>query len=409
MEKHPGERTNLMNPYTVVKREGDRLKSVPYHVEYAQWLNPASLLLRKAAQRTENGSLAKYLLSRAMALVTDDYYQSDVDWIDLNGNDVDMICGPYEVYDDSLMGLKASYEATVGVKEHEESAILDKFTRHLDALEIHLPHNNKYKRSIAGLVSPMVVMSDIIRGGDIATGYQAVAANLPNDPRVHTTKGTKKTFWKNMMTARLEQIVLPIGREILDGGQIALLTSRGMLHFILLHELCHALGPRYVYGKSDSLSVNHALRDLYPAIEEGKADLAGLHSMKYFVSRGLIPQTMEREVYVSYLASMFRTIRFGTAEAHGKAALCELNGLWDRGAIFYDETTKRWSVRFDAMGEAISSLAEEYLTIQATGDLNRATDFFKRWSSIPREIEATLHAIDHLPVDIEPIYTIHWN
>lgn len=406
---HPDQAEALMNPYTVVRRAGDSLRAVPFHEEYAQWINPASDLLKKASTLTNNASLQRYLQSRAEALLTDDYYQSDLDWIDLKDNDVDVIIAPYEVYEDGLMGVKASYEATVGVKDKIESARLDIYTQYLEDLEQNLPHDQKFKRSIKGLSSPMVIVTDIIRGGDIATGYQPVAANLPNDPRVHTTKGTKKTFWKNVMEARVNRIIMPVGRELVASDQVEYITPQGVFNFVLMHELCHALGPQYVHGSGNKVTVNQALKDHYSALEEGKADLAGLHSISFFMDKGIIPKEMERQHYVSYLASAFRTIRFGTTEAHGKAAICELNFLRDRGGIRLDPATKKWSVDFERIGPAISELARIWLTFQAEGDYQGVEEFFRTWAGTPKEITEALKGLEHVPVDVEPVYTITWD
>lgn len=409
VEAHPMQRDALMSPYTVVRRDGEILKAVPYHKEFSQWVRPASELLIKAASLTDNPSLKKYLSSRAEALLSDDYYQSDLDWIDLADHDVDIIIAPYEVYDDALMGIKASYGATVGIRDREESGRLDMYTSHLDELEQHLPYDARHKRSIKGLASPMVIVTDIIRGGDIATGYQPVAANLPNDPRVHTTKGTKKTFWKNMMEARVKEIILPVGRELIASNQIQYITPRGVFNFVLMHELCHALGPQYVTRSGDSVTVHHRLKELYSAVEEGKADVAGLHSIRYFIERGIIPPEMERQHYVSYLASIFRTIRFGTAEAHGKAAMCELNFIRDRGGFRLDPATKKWSVVFERIGPAITELADIWLTMQATGDYEGLQEFFRKWTPMPAEVTEALRNLEHLPVDVEPVYSITWD
>lgn len=406
---HPDQAEAFMSPYTVVRRDGDKLTAVPFHVEYAEWVKPASNLLKEASMLTNNQSFQRYLASRAEALLTDDYYQSDLDWIDLKDNDVDIIIAPYEVYEDGLMGVKASYEATVGVKDRIESARLDIYTQYLDELEQNLPHEAKFKRSIKGLSSPMVIVTDIIRGGDIATGYQPVAANLPNDPRVHTTKGTKKTFWKNMMEARVNRIILPVGRELIASDQVEYITPQGVFNFVLMHELCHALGPQYVHGSGNKVTVNQALKEHYSALEEGKADLAGLHSISYFINKGIIPKEMERQHYVSYLASCFRTIRFGTTEAHGKAAICELNFLRDRGGIRLDAATRKWSVDFERIGPAISELANIWLTLQAEGNYRGVEEFFVKWAGTPREISEALKGLEHVPVDVEPVYTIAWD
>lgn len=405
---HPQDADALMSPYTVIRRQGEKLVAVPFHREYAQWIQPAAALLREAAALTTNASLRKHLASRADALLNDDYYQSDIDWIDLEGNDYDIIIAPYETYEDGLMGIKASYEATIGVKEREETAKLEVYTKYLDELEQYLPHHQKYKRSIKGLASPMVVVRDIFRGGDIATGYQPMAANLPNDPKVHTTKGTKKTFWKNVGEARLNYIILPVARELIASDQIRYVTPQGLFNFVLMHELCHALGPQYVHGSEGKVTVNQALKEHNSAIEEAKADMAGLHSIKYYIDRGIIPKELEREHYVSYLASVFRTIRFGTTEAHGKAAICELNYLRDRGGIRLDSATRKWSVNFNLIGQAISDLAHDLLTMQAVGDYAAVEEFFIRWAPAPKDVSEALKGLDHLPVDVEPVYTIRW-
>jgi len=407
--EHPSEAEAFRSAFTVIRLENGMLRAVPYHREFEQWIRPAADLLAKASTFTDNASLKKFLESRSRALMSDDYYESDCDWIDLKDHDVDLVFGPYEVYEDELMNLKATYEATIGIRDKEESRKLEVYTRHLDALEQHLPHDVKYKRSIKGLASPMVIVTDVIRAGDIATGYQPVAANLPNDPKVQTTKGTKKTYWKNMMKARVEKIIEPVGREVIASDQIEFITPQGVFNFVLMHELCHALGPQYVYGTRDPVPVSGALKEHYSAIEEGKADLAGLHSMKYFIDKGIISREMERVHYVSYLASLFRTIRFGTTEAHGKATICELNFLWDRQGIRLDPVTKKWSVNFDRIGPAISGMAKILLEFEAKGDYDDANAFFRQWGGTPREIASSLENLTHVPVDVEPVYSIIWD
>ncbi|MEK9135603.1 MAG: hypothetical protein AAB393_00650, partial [Bacteroidota bacterium] len=322
--------------------------------------------------------------------------------------DIDFYIAPYEVYEDQLMGSKAFYEASVGVVEKDESKRLEMYTAHLDELEQNLPHDNKFKRSIKGLASPMVVLNEVIRGGDVATGYQAVATNLPNDPKVTSVKGTKKLFWKNMMNARVGKVIEPVGRALLASDQVQYVTMQAAFNLTLMHELCHALGPKYVHGTGAKVSVNQGLKELYSAIEEGKATLAGLHSIKYFTDKGIIPKEMEKQHYVSYLAGLFRTIRFGTTEPHSKASMCEINFIWDRGGIRLDPVTKKWSVNFERIGPAISEMAKLWLTFEATGDYQGAADFFRRWASMPKEVSASLKDLEHIPVDVEPIYSIQW-
>ncbi len=407
VKAHPEKADVLQSPYTVVKREGKELAAVPFHIEYAQWITPASELLRKASSLAENPSLKKFLATRALALATDDYFQSHVDWIDIVDSDIDLLMAPDEIYDDALLGLKASYEISVMIRDSVESAKLGLYTKHLNDLEQSLPMESRYKRTITGLSSPMEIVTDVYRGGDIATGYQPVAATLPNDPDVQVKKGTKKIFWKNMMNARVNNVILPIGRELIASDQIQYVTPEGVFNDVLMHELCHAIGPVYVYGK-DSLAVNKALNEHYTAIEEAKADIAGLYVVNFFIDKKILAPDADRVHYVSSLASIFRTIRFGTAEAHGKAAICELNYFMEKGGVRLDPVTKKWSVVFGKMPAAITALAEELLTLQATGNYGGTTAFFEKWGKTSREVEESLQRLVHLPIDIEPVYSIRW-
>jgi hypothetical protein len=403
---HPSKAESLQSPYTVVKRDGKELVAVPFHKEYERWIVPAAKLLQKASELADNPSLRSYLAGKAQALLTDNYFESHVQWIELD-SDIDVLMSPDEVYDDALMGLKASYEVSVMVRDETESKKLAVYTNHINALEQHLPHDAKYKRTIRSLVSPMVIVRDIFRGGDIATGYQPAAATLPNEPAVQSTKGTKKLFWKNMMDARVNEIILPIARELIASEQIRYVTADGVFNDVLMHELCHALGPIFVHG-NDSVAVNRALKEHYTAIEELKADVAGLHSLRYFVENGIIAMEMQPVQYVSALAAMFRTIRFGTTEAHGKAALCELNYFLDKGAVRFDANTDKWSVVLEKMPQAISDLAREVLTIEATGDYQGAVALLDKWGHVPLSVSESLRRLEHVPVDIEPVYVTRW-
>lgn len=405
---HPAKKDGLLSPYTVVHRDSAELTPIPYHDAYARWIKPAAELLRRASSLTDNQSLKKYLISRADALLTDDYYQADVDWIDLKDSEFDFYLAPYEVYEDQLMGIKAFYEASIGVVDKEESKRLGLYISHLDELEQNLPYDIKYKRSIKGLSSPMVVVTEVFRAGDVATGYQAVATNLPNDPRVTSTKGTKKVFWKNMLAARVENIIIPVGRQLIASDQVEYMRPQAFLYGVMMHEMCHALGPKFVVGSGDKKSVNQALNELYSAIEEGKATVAGLHSFKYFIEHGIVPKELEKQVYVSHLAAIFRSIRFGIAEPHSKASICELNFIRERGGFRLDPTTKKWSVDFERIGPAISELARVWLTLEATGDYDGVADFFRQWANMPKDVSEALASIEYLPVDFEPEYSIEW-
>lgn len=405
---HYHQSASFLSPFTVIRRDKKKLKSVPFHEEYQEWLLPAAELLEKSVELCESPSLKTYLKSRAEALRTDDYFQSHLDWLDVTDSDIDVLMAPDEVYDDALMGIKASYEVSVMIKDSAESANLNMYTKYLDILEQNLPLDDSLKRAQASLLSPMEIVIDIYRGGDIATGYQAVAATLPNDPHVQSAKGTKKIFWRNVMAARVENIIIPIGRELIASDQIEHITPQAVFANVLLHEMSHSLGPRFVRNGSDSVSVNQALKDLYSAIEETKADVVGLHSMKYFLSKGVVPKQLEKNHAVSMLSSLFRSIRFGTSEAHGQASLVILNFLLDNGAVRLDTNTKKWSVVFERFGPAVTELARQVLIIEARGSYAEADTLLKKWGSMPKEIEESIRRLDHLPVDIEPVYSVKW-
>jgi hypothetical protein len=406
---HPLESATILSPYTVVKRVEGRLRGVPFHEEYAGFLIPAADLLKKASRLADNAHLKLFLQQRADALLTDDYYQSHLAWLDVTDSDIDLLLAPDEVYDDALMGLKASYEVSVMVKDSAESAKLLVFARYLDELEQNLPIETAYKRAKVKLTTPMEIVTDIYRGGDIATGYQSVAASLPNDPKVQTTKGTKKIFWKNMMVARVEKIILPVAREVIASDQVEYVTPQGVFSDVVLHEICHALGPRFVHGTNDAVTVNQALQEQYSALEEAKADIVGLHSMRFLIAKGVLPKDFAEISAVSALASMFRALRFGPGEAHGKASICELNYLQAAGGIRYDATTRKWSVVFPRFGGAVAEMARDLLMLEATGDRAGTEAFFKKWGSMSAEVTDALARLEHLPVDIEPVYSIVWN
>jgi len=404
---HLEEQAALESAYTVIKRQGDRLVAVPYHEEYAEFLEPAARALRAAAEFAESESLKTYLLSRAEGLLSDDYYQSDCDWIDLDDPTFDLVIGPYEPYEDKLMGLKASYEGVVMFKDVEASEALDVYVRRLQDLESNLPIPESWKQLNRTLTSPMIVVEDIYRSGDIRAGYQAVAFVLPNDPKVREVKGSKKIFHKNFLDARLNKVIKPLAQQLLVSDQIALVTDEGFFNFVAMHELAHALGPNYTVGQSSPVPINKALGSHYSGIEEGKADVVGLHSLNYFIDQGVIDPKREREHYVSYLGGLFRTIRFGTDEAHGRASLFEFVFLRGEGAIDYDQTSERFSVNFGKFREAVQKLARLFMTVEAEGDASKAEELLMSYGEFPPELREALNRCTHVPVEFEPLFLLH--
>jgi len=405
---HPEQREALLSGLTVVKRKGKELVAVPYHEEYARWLEPAAKELEAAAAASASASFRRYLTSKAKALRDDNYFHSDCDWIDLKDSPYELVLGPFEVYEDQLMGIKTSYEASVAVRDVQESARLAAYIAHLQELEDNLPYPEADRRKVAGLASPMVVVRDLYRGGDLRVGYQAAATNLPNDPKVHEKKGSKKIFWKNVFEARVDKVILPISKELMEPSQAKLVTARGVFEDVLMHELCHALGPRYVRGTDEKVPVNQRLGDLYSAVEELKATVAGLVSMAWFFDQGIMPKTSEQEHYASYLGSILRAVRFGVGEAHGRASIVELNFLQEREAIRRDPATARWSVDASKMRGALRELTGQVLEIERAGDRVAAETLFAKYGSISPELAKDLERASSVPVEIEPIYRNLW-
>ena len=406
ISNHPNDKEAFLSPYTVIKRQGKSLIAVPYHIEYKEFLNPMAEKLRYAATLTTHDGLKKYLLSKAEALLTDKFFQTDVDWIDMKDNPFDILIGPFEVYEDELNGLKASYEASVEIVDSEESAHLNIYKKYLPDLEASLPYPDKYKNKAAGLTAAFTIVRDIYRGGDARVGYQAVATNLPNDPEVQAKKGSKKTFWKNILEARLNKIIVPIGNRLITEEQRKDLTGQGLFDFVLLHEIAHGLGPRYLHGTQTP--VNEKLRDLYSWIEENKADMAGLHSLAYLRQQKVIDPNLKNQHYVSYVGGVLRSIRFGTTEAHGKASIVSLNFLLEQGAIQFNPANKRFSVDFAKIDSAVSQLAGELLLIEAEGDYSRAKRLEAKYAKTPDYVQASLDTLKDLPVDLIPEYQIKW-
>ncbi len=402
--RHPEVREAFMSPFTVIRREGKKLVAVPYHVAYAEHVEPAAALLREAAGMTRNPSLTKYLNSRADGLLTDDYFQSDCDWIDLQGTPLDVVIGPYEVYEDHLLSIKATYEGVVMVTDQAESRKLDVYVSHLEQMEQNLPIPERYKSRQKGLAAPMTVVNDLYRSGDIRHGYQAVAFSLPNDPKVHELKGAKKVMHKNFMDARLEKVIVPLASKLLDRGQLELVTPQGYFDFVVLHEISHTLGPRQIQVNGSATTVNEALKECYPAIEEAKADVCSLHTLPYLIQQGVLPAAMEHQYPASYLGGLFRSVRFGTAEAHGKAEMMIFNFLVEAGGIRCDTRAKRFVIDEARFKQGIEKLAGRLLTIEAEGDYAGARAMLDGLGVLRKDLGGPLAALKRIPIDFEPFF-----
>jgi len=400
----------FMSPYTVIREDGKGgYKATPFHEEYKEYIEPIARLLNEAADLSENESFAKFLRLKAKGLQTDDYFDADIAWIDMDGSKFDIVFGPFETYADGIKGVKAKYEASIEVVDQEESKKLEIYKSYLKDMEENLPIPPEYKSEVKGLTAKFVIVRDIMRKGEAIVGYQAVATNLPNDPAVHEKKGTKKTFWKNMFEARFNTIIRPVSMRLLDPSQQQYLSADGFFQVVLMHEICHAVGPRTVkVGPKKGMAANAAIGPLYSPLEEEKADIAGLHSLAMLIDKGVIEKSREREFYTSYLGSLFRSIRFGLNEAHGKAAAIELNYLVKQGSILYDQSTGKWSIDFGKIRDGVRTLANELLVLEGNGDGRKVQEFFDRWTMMTPELQTSLDAVKDIAIDVLPQYSISW-
>ena len=400
---HPEKKDQIYNPYTVIKRQGSELVAVPYHVEYAQWLKPAAAALREAAALSPDKAFADFLRLRAEALLTDDYYKSDLAWLALDNPKFDLIFAPYETYLDDLLGVKTSYGAAALIRNDAESAKLATYMQYVPEIQASLPLAPEDKPSLVGHSTPMEVVGAPFRGGDLRHGYQAVADNLPNDPRIHQEKGTKKIFFKNFLDARVNYVVLPIANLLMRTDQAALASMDGYLTVVLMHEISHGLGPAFARTKAGQADIRQSIGPAYAGLEEAKADVVGLLAMNWLLEKGVLPQGKDVGYYASYVAGIFRTVRFGVGEAHGRAEMMEFNYLSEQRAITRDPKTGRYIIDFTKMPGAIASLSKELLEIEATGDRNRAEQWFHKYGTMPRELKSSLASVKDVPVDIDPV------
>ncbi|HYL67964.1 MAG TPA: Zn-dependent hydrolase [Candidatus Limnocylindria bacterium] len=400
----------ITNPYTIVsviKPESGQglsklVRTVPYHVEYAEFLKPMAKDLREAADLSDDPAFARFLRLRADALLTDDYYASDIAWLDLQNPRFDISFAPMEVYLDSLLGVKTSYGASVMIRNEEESRKLATYQKYVPALQDALPLPPEDRPSKHGHQTPMEVMDAPFRAGDLLHGYQAVADNLPNDPRVHEQKGSKKLFWKNFMDARVNYVILPLAKRVMRADQAEITSGEGYLADTIMHEIAHELGPLYSRTAQGKVGLHEALGPRFSGLEEAKADVVGQFCLQWLVDHGAYPKEKIHGVAASYVAGIFRTIRFGVAEAHSAGEMMQFNYLSERGAIRRNSVTGLYEIDFDRLPAAMASLAKELLEQEATGDRARAEAWFKKYAVMPPELAALLAKTSDIPVDIDP-------
>lgn len=391
--------------YTIRRDANGKLKTVPYSEEYREFLNPAAKLLREAAALTANASLKTYLNKRADAFASNDYYDSDVAWMELDAP-IEVTIGPYETYEDELFGYKAAFEAYVTLRDEAETAKLAKFSSHLQELEDNLPMDPSYRNPKLGAASPIRVVNEVFGSGEGNSGVQTAAFNLPNDERVVKEKGSKRTMLKNVQDAKFNKVLTPISRIVLEPAQQRNISFDSFFTHILMHELMHGLGPHNITVNGQATTVRLQLKDRYSSIEEAKADVTGLWALQYLIDKGVIDRGMQRTLYTTYLASMFRSVRFGITEAHGRGVAMQFNYFTDEGAIRFNERTGRFSVDESKIRDAVRKLTTELLTIEAEGSYEKANAILEKYAVIRPAMKGALDSLKNVPVDIEPIFPL---
>jgi hypothetical protein len=391
--------------YTIRRDASGKLKTVPYSEEYREFLEPAAKLLREAAALTTNKTLKDFLNKRAAAFASNDYYDSDVAWMDLDAP-IEVTIGPYETYEDELFGYKAAFEAYVTLRDEAESAKLKKFSQYLQEIENNLPIDPKYRNPKLGSASPIRVVNEVFSSGEGNTGVQTAAFNLPNDERVVKEKGSKRTMLKNVQDAKFNKTLIPISRVVLEPSQQRDLAFDAFFTHILMHELMHGLGPHNINVDGKATTVRLQLKDQYSAIEEAKADMTGLWALQYLLDKGVIEKSMQRTLYTTNLASMFRSVRFGINEAHGRGVAMQFNYLTDEGAIKFNERNGTFSVDETKIKDAVRKLTNELLTIEAEGSYEKAKTLLDKYALIRPQMKSAMEKLKNVPVDIEPIFPL---
>jgi hypothetical protein len=389
--------------FTVIHHDGGRLHSVPFSKEYSADLQKLSKLLREAAALTTNASLKKFLTLRADAFLSNDYFASDVAWMDLDAP-LDVTIGPYETYNDELFGYKASYEAYINLRDDAESTKLQFFGDHMQDIENNLPLDPKYRNPKIGGSSPIRVVNQIISAGDGAHGVQTAAYNLPNDDRVVEQKGSKRVMLKNVQEAKFRATLVPIARRVLPASAQNDLSFDSFFTHIVAHEMTHGIGPHQITVAGRATTARQEMKELYSAIEEAKADVTGLFMLQYMFDHQLLPggADAERKLYTSFLASAFRTLRFGLHEAHGKGMALQFNYLREKGA-FAPSSDGTFAVDFSKIKPAVRDLDHELLTLEATGDYTGAKAMLDRLGKLTPELESAIGRLRDIPTDIDPI------
>lgn len=403
LKTHPEDQKAFTSPYTVIRRDGARLIAVPYSVEYREWLMPAAQLLKEAANITSDIALKKFLRLRADAFLSNDYFESEMAWMNIRGT-IEPVLGPYEVYTDGLFGTKTAFEAFITLRSPSESQSLAHYKSKLRDMEANLPVAEKYKNFRRNFDSPIVAAVQIRGGGDNVPGVQTIAFNLPNDERVRESKGAKKVLLRNVMDAKFDMILSRMAPHVVVAEQQGLMDRKYFFLETLFHELSHSLGPGAIVKNGIASTVNAELKENYAALEEGKADVMGVYNLLYLMNEGELLGSERYNLLTTYIVGLVRSVRFGLTEAHAQGAAFQLSYFREAGAITSEESTGLLRINFPALERAVRSLVRDVVVMQGDGDYVAAKTFLNHYAQLDATTQTILQNLVALPIDIEPVY-----
>jgi len=389
--------------FTTIRRGADgRFAAVPYSLEYQNEMAHVARLLREAAALTAQPTLKRYLETRAAGLLSNDYYESDVAWMELDAS-IEPTIGPYEVYEDEWFNYKAAFESFIGVRDDAETQKLARFGSELQDIENNLPIDPKFRNPKLGALAPIRVINSVFSSGDGNRGVQTAAYNLPNDERVIAEKGSKRVMLKNVQEAKFARVLLPIAKVAMPPAAQATVSFDAFFTHILMHELMHGLGPHNIAVKGGASTVRKEFKELYSTVEEAKADVSGLFALRFLFDKGKLDAKLGDAMYTTYLASMFRSIRFGINEAHGRGVAIQLNYFLDHGGVTVN-ADGTFQVNADRFKQNVIDLTREIMTMQAVGDYAAGKAMAETLGVIRPPVQAVLDKLKDVPVDIEPRY-----
>ena len=395
------ERAGATGFFTTIRRgPGGKLIAVPYSLEYQSEIAHAAALLREAAALTTQPTLKTYLDKRAAALLSNDYYDSDVAWMELDAS-IEPTIGPYEVYEDEWFNYKAAFESFITLRDDAETQKLMRFGSELQEIENNLPIDSKYRNPKLGALAPIRVVNTVFSSGDGNRGVQTAAFNLPNDERVVAEKGSKRVMLKNNQEAKFRTVLQPIAQVALASDDRQHVSFDAFFTHILMHELMHGLGPHNITVGGRATTVRQEFKETYSTIEEAKADVSGLFALQYLVDHQKLDKSLDQTMYVTYLASMVRSIRFGITEAHGRGVALQLNYFLDNGGVTVAQDGT-FAVNPERIRQNVVDLTRDIMTMQAVGDYNAARQMLEKLAVVRPQTQAILDRLKAVPVDIEP-------